>query len=395
MPIPYASAREPVSRFPISPAAPSPARSPAPLTPSTPPRAPCSPKCKSRTTATPLCPACTRSRSLRPPKRSAAGRSRRHPSGTRHGPQVALVAPDGSVHYQIGRLGRDFGDKLEVLSGLNEGDQLVVNPSDAIREGAKVKPVLPRKRAAFVKGGLLLTHSSQSRLAPPASSPSCAPGWRPPLWQGLPACAGRRACPLMTLPSSRSQLYPVRTYPAPVTLDNSPRIHDLIRAGSIYLSLQDALSLAIENNLDVELQRFTIPQGDSEFLRAKGGGTTRGLNYTLSEVPTGVGGPLSPLVTNPAATGSATNGTSVPSNALELGTLGEPQDQLLDAGHNPAIQWHSHPRLRPRPRWPANLEPSDHARNQSPRLRPTRAGHSRLHRRRRHSTRIRHRRPAT
>ena len=38
------------------------------------------------------------------------------------------------------QLGRDFGDKLEVLSGLHEGDQLVVNPSDVIREGAKVKP---------------------------------------------------------------------------------------------------------------------------------------------------------------------------------------------------------------------------------------------------------------
>ena len=121
------------------------------------------------------------------------------------------------------------------------------------------------------------------------------------------------------------QLQPLPPMQRPVSLDNSPRIRELMRAGSIYLSLQDALALAIENNLDIELQRFTIPQGDAEFLRAQGGGTTRGLNYTLAEAPTGVGGPLSPLVTNPAATGSATNGTSVPSNALELGTLGEPQ----------------------------------------------------------------------
>jgi outer membrane protein TolC len=120
-----------------------------------------------------------------------------------------------------------------------------------------------------------------------------------------------------------------------VTLDNSARIHDLLRAGSISLSLQDALALAIENNLDIELQRFTIPQGDAEFLRAQGGGVVRGLNYTLSEVPTGVGGPLSPLVTNPAATGSATNGTSVPSNALELGTLGEPQTNYSMQGTIP------------------------------------------------------------
>jgi RND family efflux transporter MFP subunit len=63
-----------------------------------------------------------------------------------NGPQVAVVGPDGSVHYQLVTLGRDFGDKLEVLSGVREGDQLVVNPSDSIREGAKVKPVSPKEK---------------------------------------------------------------------------------------------------------------------------------------------------------------------------------------------------------------------------------------------------------
>jgi outer membrane protein len=111
----------------------------------------------------------------------------------------------------------------------------------------------------------------------------------------------------------------------PVTFENSERLNSLIRAGNLYLSLQDALALAIENNLDVELQRFNIPTGNTELLRAKGGGTNRGLNYTLLEVPVGVGGPLSPLVTAPA-TGNGPNGTSVPTNALELGVLGEPVD---------------------------------------------------------------------
>ena len=57
------------------------------------------------------------------------------------GPQVAVVEPDGRVHFARIQLGRDFGDRLEVLSGLEDGQQVVVNPSDAIREGAKVKPV--------------------------------------------------------------------------------------------------------------------------------------------------------------------------------------------------------------------------------------------------------------
>ncbi len=56
-----------------------------------------------------------------------------------NGPQVAVIKADDSVHYQPVQLGRDFGDKLEVLGGLKEGDQLVVNPGDAIHEGVKVK----------------------------------------------------------------------------------------------------------------------------------------------------------------------------------------------------------------------------------------------------------------
>lgn len=120
------------------------------------------------------------------------------------------------------------------------------------------------------------------------------------------------------------QLPPLPPIARPVSLDNSPRIRELIHAGNIELSVQDALALAIENNLDIELQRFGLPIADSETLRAAGGGTVRGLNYTLAEVPTGVGGPLSPLVVNPAAN-NATSGTSVQTNALELGVLGEPQ----------------------------------------------------------------------
>ena len=120
-----------------------------------------------------------------------------------------------------------------------------------------------------------------------------------------------------------------------VNFQNSQRVQDLMRAGSLYLSLQDALALAIENNLDIELGRYYFPVSDAEVLRSKGGGTNRGLNYTLSEAPLGVGGPLSPLVTNAATAGRATTGTSVATNASELGVLGEPQDNLSIFGTIP------------------------------------------------------------
>jgi RND family efflux transporter MFP subunit len=57
------------------------------------------------------------------------------------GTQVAMVRPDRTVHFQKIEIGRDFGDRLEVIKGLKEGDTIIVNPHDAVREGVKVNPV--------------------------------------------------------------------------------------------------------------------------------------------------------------------------------------------------------------------------------------------------------------
>lgn len=59
-----------------------------------------------------------------------------------NGPQVAIVTPEQTIHFQTISLGRDYGDKIEVLQGLKPLQQLVINPGDNILEGAKVKPVL-------------------------------------------------------------------------------------------------------------------------------------------------------------------------------------------------------------------------------------------------------------
>jgi RND family efflux transporter MFP subunit len=64
------------------------------------------------------------------------------------GPQVAVVRPDATVHFTRIQLGRDYGDRLEVLSGLEEDQQLAVNPSDEVREGVKVNPVAAPEKAA-------------------------------------------------------------------------------------------------------------------------------------------------------------------------------------------------------------------------------------------------------
>jgi len=67
------------------------------------------------------------------------------------GPQVAVVGDDGVVHWARIQLGRDYGDRLEVVGGLEIGQQIVVNPSDVVREGVKVKPVAAQEKPAAVK----------------------------------------------------------------------------------------------------------------------------------------------------------------------------------------------------------------------------------------------------
>jgi len=63
------------------------------------------------------------------------------------GPQVAVISPDGTVHFTRIEIGRDFGDRIEVLSGLEEGQQIAGNPSDEVREGVKVKAVAAPEKA--------------------------------------------------------------------------------------------------------------------------------------------------------------------------------------------------------------------------------------------------------
>jgi RND family efflux transporter MFP subunit len=58
------------------------------------------------------------------------------------GAEVAVVRADHTVHLQKVEVGRDYGDRLEVIGGLRVGDIIIPNPTDVVREGLKVQPVL-------------------------------------------------------------------------------------------------------------------------------------------------------------------------------------------------------------------------------------------------------------
>src|SRR5664279_3420566 len=64
----------------------------------------------------------------------------------------------------------------------------------------------------------------------------------------------------------------------PPQLENSPRIDRLIRDGKLYISLQDAIALALENNLDLAIARYNLPIADTDIQRTKAGASFRGVN---------------------------------------------------------------------------------------------------------------------
>jgi len=75
---------------------------------------------------------------------------------------------------------------------------------------------------------------------------------------------------------------PYREQPLPpLTLENSPRLRDLIRDGKMQLSISDALALALENNLNIAVQRFLRPIAQVDVLRTQSGQAARGIPGAL------------------------------------------------------------------------------------------------------------------
>jgi outer membrane protein TolC len=72
--------------------------------------------------------------------------------------------------------------------------------------------------------------------------------------------------------------------PEPV-LTNAPRIEQMIQDGKLRISLQDAIDLALQNNLDIAIQRYTPWLAEANILRTMGGGATRGTLSALGNIP--------------------------------------------------------------------------------------------------------------
>jgi len=93
-----------------------------------------------------------------------------------------------------------------------------------------------------------------------------------------------------------------------IRLENSSRFDSLIRAGNLYLTAQDVVALAIENNIDVEIQRYGPLLAKQILLRAQGGGALRSVGLPVAAGPQSVS--LQGISANTTSNLSAGNGVS-------------------------------------------------------------------------------------
>lgn len=105
-----------------------------------------------------------------------------------------------------------------------------------------------------------------------------------------------------------------------INLSNSDRLQSLIRAGNLYLSAQDVIDLALENNLDIEIQRYGPILTKEVTRRAEGGGLLRSVGVPVAAGPVSV----STAGVNVNASGGATSttGAGVTSSGTLLTSLG-------------------------------------------------------------------------
>lgn len=111
----------------------------------------------------------------------------------------------------------------------------------------------------------------------------------------------------------------------PSTDQNSDLVSKLLHDGKLALTLRDAIDLALQNNYDVELQRYDRSFAMTDILRARGGGVLRGVPTTIGELPSGEGGPGEPLLTT---VGGYTPVLQLPSSSADLATITGTQSDL-------------------------------------------------------------------
>jgi outer membrane protein len=169
--------------------------------------------------------------------------------------------------------------------------------------------------ASFIRSAAIASLSGVLTLACLAQEP------QPP---AAPSAHTPEARPLPAL----NYVKPTSHFPNPVgpyiskhvadpNLANTARIDQLMRDGKLYLSLNDAIALALENNLDIAIARYNLNIADTDVLRAKAGAQILGVN--LGVVQNTPGGGVGGIGTQ---VGTGTGGTTLGAGGAGAGAGG-------------------------------------------------------------------------
>jgi len=179
-------------------------------------------------------------------------------------------------------------------------------------------------RSAFSLAWFYLAWMAAVAAAPPALSAQQNPPANPSPAAATPAPQSAQADAVhvrdYSVPRSAFPKVLQPYQPEPLVqpnLGNSARIDSLMRDGKIYLSIDDAVALTLENNLDLEIARYNLNIAEADVLRAKSGGAILGVNTGIVQNTPGGGiGGLGGTV------GSGTGGTTIAAGGAGSGTNG-------------------------------------------------------------------------
>jgi outer membrane protein TolC len=130
-------------------------------------------------------------------------------------------------------------------------------------------------------------------------------------------------------------------------LGNTPRLNSLLRDGKIYLSLSDAVMLALENNFDIAIARINLDIADTDILRARAGAGLRGVSTGVVANTLGGSGTTVTGGGGPGGTSSGSGGGGAGANGLVLSTNGGgPAPETLDPALTGNLEYESSTQLQ-------------------------------------------------
>jgi outer membrane protein len=131
---------------------------------------------------------------------------------------------------------------------------------------------------------------------------------------------------------------------APARLANSGRLDSLMRAGNIYLSLRDCIALALENNIDIEIQRYVPQLAEASLITVSAGGSARSVTTAATAGPSSATGSTSAIsitsLTAAGGTGGGNTGPAIPNlepvftSGANWAHITNPQSSAFTTGTN-------------------------------------------------------------